>query len=295
MRSPGLGLRRRATPSRREDDADCSLVLGLHEQLRKGRVRVVGRGRRKHDLGVRRQVDGPDTIAQVRDRDTADFRIALGRDDDVHRRDQVPVAANELGTGFAERHLVVVRLDPGRLVTGGPDLAAVQVAQEDIRAPRVTGRVGTPAGDREIAPPAVSGAGRRQHHGVVAVRQQSRARRGVVRGVQRPGQRRDHVVGLGALAGLRDPRDRHRNVARRSLLQQQLRGPDARFRVKPPAHPAVLQRVGERHDGHALVVSHVGAHDRKRLSRRQAPRRVVHSLVEAVATLGGDAGSAARN
>ena len=65
MRGPGLGLRRRAAPSRREEDADGSLVLRLHEQLRESRVRVVSRGRRKHDLRVRRQVDGPDTIAQV--------------------------------------------------------------------------------------------------------------------------------------------------------------------------------------------------------------------------------------
>ena len=45
-----------------------------------------------------------------------------------------PSRARELGAILGERHLVGVRLDAAGLVAGRPDLAAVDVAQEDVAA-----------------------------------------------------------------------------------------------------------------------------------------------------------------
>ena len=79
-----------------------------------------------------------------------------------------------------------------------------------------------------------------------------------------------------------------RDVARRALLQQQLGRLDDRLGVEARAHHAVEQRVGDGHDRHALVVGHVGAHDRPGLAFRQAGRREVERLVEAVAAAPAD-------
>ena len=130
MCRPGLGLLRRAAPPRREDDADFGDVFRLHEELGKRRVRVIGDRRRQHDLGVGRQLEGPDTTAHVGDAYPANLRVVLGRDDDVQRRRYVAVTADELRASFAERDLVIVRLDTARLVTGRPGLAAVHVTHE---------------------------------------------------------------------------------------------------------------------------------------------------------------------
>ena len=49
---PGLRLIARATAARRQDGPRLGVVLGLDEELRKGRVRRIGGRRRQHDLGV---------------------------------------------------------------------------------------------------------------------------------------------------------------------------------------------------------------------------------------------------
>ena len=72
-----------------------------------------------------------------------------------------------------------------------------------------------------------------------------------------PGHRRDQR----ASALFRRPRRFRRRLARHPFLQQQLGRLDARIAVEARHHDVVEQRVGQGHEGHALVVRHVGAHD----------------------------------
>ena len=60
--------------------------------------------------------------------------------------------------------------------------------------------------------------------------------------------------------------------------------------MKAGAHRAVVKRVGERDDRHALMVRHVGAHDGHRLALRETGRRVVERLIPAVSTTPARAG-----
>ena len=57
---------------------------------------------------------------------------------------------------------------------------------------------------------------------------------------------------------------RHRDVARRALLQQQLGRLHGDVGMEAFAHAAVEQRVGDGDDAHALVMRHVGAHQHAR-------------------------------
>src|SRR3546814_7949553 len=64
-----------------------------------------------------------------------------------------------------------------RLQARGPGRAVVEVAQVQPAAVIVAGRVRMPAGDRAVAPVAVSGARPGQHDGVASVREQLQPRR----------------------------------------------------------------------------------------------------------------------
>ena len=102
-----------------------------------------------------------------------------------------------------------------------------------------------------------------------------------------PGGSTSRIFGGGLL---RRPRTRHRDVARRAFLQQQLRRLDHRLGVEPRPHRAVEKRVGDGDDRHALMVGHEGAHDRDAFAFGQAARRVVQRLVEAIAAARADRG-----
>ena len=155
-------------------------------------------------------------------------------------RRQRSVAARELGAILVERDIIVVGLGAARLKSRRPDVAAVDVAQKDVGAPVVAGGVLAPACDRQIAPAAVTRAGGGEHHGVAAVREQLRGRasrraRWSAAG-RRAARSRDLVAAdfASAAQGRRD-----RDVARRALLQQQLRRLDDRLGVEPRPHRAV--------------------------------------------------------
>ena len=135
VRRPDLGLAGRATAPRRQDGTAPGEMLRLHEELGESRVRGVGGGRRQHELGVRRDLDVPRAAAGVRDRDAAYLGVVLRRDDDLERRGDRSVVPDELGAILGERDVVAVRLHAARLVAGGPDLAALHVAQEDVGCP----------------------------------------------------------------------------------------------------------------------------------------------------------------
>ena len=52
--------------------------------------------------------------------------------------------------------------------------------------------------------------------------------------------------------------------------------------MKARSHLAVMQRVGKRHDGHALMMGHIGAHDFELRALRQAGRGVIDRFVPAI-------------
>ena len=79
-----------------------------------------------------------------------------------------------------------------------PDVAAIRVAQENVLAVRVVSDVLAPARDAEIAPTAVARSCRRDHHGVVAVREQVGARHRVVRRRELARHGSDQLAGMWA-------------------------------------------------------------------------------------------------
>jgi len=97
MGGPDFRLRRRPSSPCREDGADLREILGLDEQLGKGRMRDIGGLRRQHQLGIGGELDLPRAGACIRDRDAADFGIILGRDEHLHCRRKGSVVACELG------------------------------------------------------------------------------------------------------------------------------------------------------------------------------------------------------
>src|SRR4029450_6312944 len=87
------------------------------------------------------------------------------------RRDRA-ISSMKLGTVLGEDHAVRVGLDAGRLVSGRPNGSALDVSQEEVRAPAVPGDILAPPGDSKRAPTAVAGTGCRQHHRVATVGEQ---------------------------------------------------------------------------------------------------------------------------
>ena len=243
MCRPDLGLGRRPPAPRRQDGADLGVIFGLHEQLREGRMRrVVGR-RRQHELGIGGELDVPGPIAGVGEGQAANLGVVFRRNDDFKHRGDRSVAPDELGLILAEPDIVAVRLDAARLIARGPNLAAPDIAQKDIGAPIVAGGVFAPARNSQIAPPAVAGAGRREHHRVTAVGEQVRLRR------RSWAERRCRIVGSSrsrdrrAGLDLLHPGPNGRDIARRPLLQQELGCLNDRLGMKPAS---AFLRPGER-------------------------------------------------
>ena len=246
----------------------------------------VRRRRRQHDLGVRRQLDLPRPRPEVRERDAPDLGVVLRRHDHLERGADGPVPPDDLRPVLGKRDRVAVRRAAPRLVAGRPGLAAVDVAKEHVGPPRVARDVLPPARDGEIAPAAVARARRRQHHRVASVREQLGPRHRAVRRGEAPLDRRHELAHVADGLHLVRARPGDRHVTRRPLLQEQLGGLDHRLGVEARAHRAVVQGVRDRHDQHALVVRHVGAHHRELGAFGQPGRGVVERLVEAVASAG---------
>ncbi len=107
-------------------------------------------------------------------------------------------------------------------------------------------------------PAAVSRAGGGEHHGIAAVGEQVRAGHRVVRRMEAAQHGRNELAHVGGGVHLLGPRASDGDVARCALLQQELGGLDDRLGVEARAHRAALERVGDRDQGHPLVVRHVG-------------------------------------
>ena len=80
-------------------------------------------------------------------RDAPDLGVVLGRHDDLERGGERAVAPHELRAILGEHDVVAVGPRAARLVGRRPDLAALDIAQEDVAAPIVARRVLAPARD----------------------------------------------------------------------------------------------------------------------------------------------------
>ena len=69
-----------------------------------------------------------------------------------------------------------------------------------------------------------------------------------------------------------------RDITGHPLLQQKFGGPHHGLGVKMAPHDAIMQRVGDGHDRHALVVGHVGANDRHAFAFGQPCRGEIQRL-----------------
>ena len=149
MCRPDVRLPGRALAARRQNDAWPGQVLRLHEELRERRVCQVRSRRREYELGIGRDVDVVRLTAVIRNREVANLRVVLRRDDDLEGRCDAPVSADKFGSIFGERHLIGVWLHAAGLVTRRPHLAAFDVAKKDVAARIVARQVLTPARDSQ--------------------------------------------------------------------------------------------------------------------------------------------------
>ena len=249
-------------------------------------MRDVGGLRREHDLGIGRDFDGAWLAAAVLQRQAAQLGIVDRRDDEVERRVQIAVVARPGGALLREARFAGIRRDGRGLVCRGPDLAGRDVGEIEIAAERVAGRILAPARDRAFVPGAVAAARGRDHDGVAAVRQQVHDRRGggdVVDAALALGRLLDDLGRDALLLDGAGPRRRPGHL----FLEQQLGSLDARVGVEARRHRSSAghrgERVGQRDDGHALVVRHEGAHDFEARAVGQPFGREVDALVEAEA------------
>ena len=167
---PQSGLVGRPRAASGEQGVQRGDGLRVNEQVRKRRVREIRGGRGEHDLGVRRELDLPGLRPEVREGHAADLRVVFGGDDHLEGGRDAAIAAHDLRPVLREGHVVALRLATARLVARRPRVPALGVAKEDVRATDITRSVFPPAGDGQIAPAAVSGAGGGHHHRVAPVR-----------------------------------------------------------------------------------------------------------------------------
>ena len=136
MGGPDLGVGGRAAAAGGDDDAEFGQIVRHDEHLRKGRMRLIGRRRGKHQFGIGGHVDLARAATGVGQGDASRLGIVLGRDDNFGRRRQPRHLVGEGGMVFAEDRAVTVGPGPRRLDASGPDLARGRVAQEEERAKR---------------------------------------------------------------------------------------------------------------------------------------------------------------
>ncbi len=282
MCRPEVFVGRRPLPAMRDEGIKLRDVFGLHEQFREGRMRHVGRTGAEHDLGIGGYFDVPPHSPHVGERDAPDLGIAFGRDEDFRRRGDSAVAADELGMVLGEVGDIGVGLRPGRLVGRGPGAAGLGIAEIDPGAPVVEGPVLAPAGHALLVPATPPGSRIGQHDRVAAIGEDLDLRGRRVRRRRPAGRLRHDDAHLGRRLDLLGPHLDRSRAAWMPFLQQELDRGDDRLAVEAPAHLAAEQRIGDGHDGHALVVSHVVADDCEVFAGRHATRRVVDRLEVAI-------------
>ena len=95
--------------------------------------------------------------------------------------------------------------------------------------------------------------------------------------------RQHGIADAGGRSERLDQRLDDRHIMRHPLLQQQFGCLDHGLGMEAPTHRALAKGIRNGDDAHALVMRHIGAHDRDRCALRQARLRVVQRLVPAIA------------
>ena len=265
-----------------EECAQVRHIFGFDEELRECGVGNVGALRGKHELDVGGDIDHAPAASGVGEADPADLRVILAGDDNLHPGDHGRIGPDELGTILLERDLAGAGCFAGRLESGGPNSPCLDVAQQDVATGIVAGRILAPPRDGQVAPSAVARAGGREHRGELAIGQQEAGRICLAGRAEIAAGGRLRVALGGRGSDLGSPGMGGGNVAGHALLQQQLGRLHHRLAVEPGAHGAAEHGVGDGHDRHALVMRHEGAHHRELGTERDARRREVERLIEAI-------------
>lgn len=108
--------------------------------------------RSKHHFRIAREFDFTRGSRMIGQRHAAYFDVILAAHEDFEQRGYRPVLAEDFRAILVEIHAVAFRFDTGRLVARRPDASLVHIAQEDVAAPGIAGRVLPPAGHGDIAP-----------------------------------------------------------------------------------------------------------------------------------------------
>ena len=290
MRRPDLRFARRSLAAGRQQRVALVDVLGLHEQLREGLVSGIGRRRREHQLEVGGYLELAVSMTGIGDRQAADLGVVLGGHDDLQRRRDRPVRADEFRPILGERDLIGLGLDAARLIAGRPYGAAHHVAQEEVASVIVARDIFAPTCHPDVPPSAVARTGAGQHHRVSTVAEQMSLRQRVVRVVQTAHLGKSRLGERRGGSDLLRARVNRRDIARRAFLQEQFRRLNARLGVKPRPHPAVEDHIGDGDDAHSLVMRHVGPNDGDRRPVGDPRARVVEGLVEPIAAARADSG-----
>src|SRR6478672_9091933 len=121
------------------------------------------------NLGETGQLDFARTIAMIDDMHRAHFAIRIRRDANRPACFELAVSSPKFGSIGAEVAFVLISPRAQRLMADGPTFVVGQVADVTELAPTVTRNIFAPPGHIEAAPSAITGAGRSNHHTVLAV------------------------------------------------------------------------------------------------------------------------------
>jgi hypothetical protein len=120
--------------------------------------------RRQDDFGVRRQLDLSHSCSEIRDRHSAHFGVVRRRNHDFKHGRDCAIAPPDLDVIFGKNDLIGIWFDAAWLVRSRPNLAGGFIAQENVRSPGVTCTIFPPSCNRKVAPAAVTGTRRSDHH-----------------------------------------------------------------------------------------------------------------------------------
>ena len=283
MRRPDFGFRWAPLSPRGKDRAEFRKVFGLDEQLREGGMGDIGALWPQSEFGIGRDLDVARPHARIGDGHAPNLGIVFGRNQHFKRCRQRPVASGDLDAILVEIDSIFVGLCASRLKARRPDFAAPYVSKKDVRTAIVSSGVLSPPRDGDVAPPAVSGAGRGHHHGVAPIGKKLSRRRRLVNGNDFAPAGRIHVAGARCRLDLRRPGLGRSDFARNPLLQQQFRRPNDRLDMESLSHCAVKDRVGDRDDRHALMMRHEGLDESEGLAFWNPHRGEIDGLVKSIA------------
>ncbi len=290
MHHPCAGDAAVARPAMAEQRRALRQVLGLDEQLSECRMGDIVSGRTEYHFGVAGHVDLADPQAVIGQGEAPDFHVVFGGDSDVELRGDVIVPPREGRLLGQEYGGVPLALHACRVIRRRPDRPAAYIAQVHELAAVVAGGIVARPRHRDAVTGARPAAGIGDGGDVSSVRQKLGMRKRRVRRSISPqrngrGRRRNpHLV--------ERPRLRRRDAPWHALLQEQLGGLHARIGVETFDHAVAEQRIGERHQRHALVVGEARGHDdavpasisRRRLSTLRAGSNAVARAVAYGAT-----------